>query len=80
MLKVLQAANLPKVELPEATLSIRNGSEKVVINDETSVPHEYCYVKYTPNKTRIKELLKSGTTLNWAALVIGEPTIAIRTK
>ena len=78
--RVMEAADLRKVELPEATISVFNGKEKVVINDEASVPHEYCYVKYTPNKTKIKVLLKAGTTLNWAALVQGEPGVSIRTK
>ena len=37
-------------------------------------------MKYTPDKTKIKELLKAGTTLNWAALIQGEPGVTIRTK
>ena len=36
--QVLETANLRKVELPEATISVCNGVEKVVINDEASVP------------------------------------------
>src|SRR5262245_8580308 len=32
--KVMQAADLKKVELPEATLSVRNGTPKVIITDE----------------------------------------------
>lgn len=80
MFKVMEAADLRKVELPEATISVRNGAEKLVINDEASVPHEYCSVKYTPHKAWIKELLKAGKTFNWAALVQGEPSVSIRTK
>lgn len=80
MLKVMETAALRKVQLPEATISIHNGKEKLIINDEASVPKEFCYVKYTPNKTAIKELLKAGAPCNWAAIVQGEPGVTIRTK
>jgi Gp157 protein len=79
MLQVMEAANLRKVEIPEATISVRAGSERLVINDETSVPRELCRVKYTPDKERIKDMLKSGTSVNWAAIVTGEPSVTIRT-
>jgi len=79
MLEVMKTADLRKVELPEATISVHDGREKLVINDEASVPKELCYVKYTPNKTLIKAMLKGGTTLNWAAIVQGEPGVTIRT-
>jgi Siphovirus Gp157 len=79
MLEVMKTADLRKVELPEATISVHNGREKLVINDEASVPKELCYVKYTPNKTLIKAMLKGGTTLNWAAIITGEPGVTIRT-
>lgn len=80
MLKVMETADLRKVELPEATISVRNGAKKVVINDEASVPKELCHVKYTPDKIRIKALLEAGTTFNWAAIVQGEPGVSIRTR
>jgi hypothetical protein len=38
LFKLMQAADLRKVELPEATLSVRNGTPRVVITDDPLFP------------------------------------------
>lgn len=81
MMKMMDAAALRKVELPEATLSIGKPREKVVINDEGSVPIGYCHPPILkPDKTKIRAALDAGETFNWAALVTGEPSLSVRTK
>lgn len=79
---VMAAAGIQKAETPEATLSIRKGSLKVEIPDETAVPDEFCRVVKSPDKTKIKEHLQScnGNPPNWVALVQGEPSLSVRTK
>jgi hypothetical protein len=77
---VMQAAELQKAELPEATLSVRNGSPKVVIIDEAELPDCAIEIKRIPDKTKIKELLKAGETVIGAALSNAEPTLAVRFK
>lgn len=78
---LLQAAGVPKLERPEATINIRKGSQRVEITDEAAVPDAFCTIKRLPNKTLIKELL-TGTDAkpNWAALVTGEPSLSVRSK
>lgn len=77
--KFLKAAEVPKIELAIATLSIRKGGSKLVIPDDTAVPDEFCKVTRTPDKVLIKDALKS-VSFNWAALETGPESIAIRTK
>ena len=80
MLSVMQAAGIRKHTLPTATLSVRDGIDRVQINDEASVPDTFCRIKREPDKTKIKVHLQEGSSLNWAALVRGEQSLAIRTK
>jgi hypothetical protein len=79
-LAIMQAAGLTKKELPTATLSVRKGSQRVVINDDASVPDELCRIKREPDKPRIKQQLLDGAAFNWATLQVSEPTLSIRTK
>jgi len=78
--KIMQTADLPKAELPEATLSIRRGNPKVIITDETVVPDEYCRFKREPNKSVIKAALETGEHIPGATLSNAEPSLTIRTK
>lgn len=79
-LKILQAADLRKAELPEATLSVTKGREKLVIPDPKAVPEMFCKVSYSPDNALIKEALATGTDINWAAIVQGDPSLTVRIK
>jgi hypothetical protein len=76
---LLQWAGLQKVTLPRATISIRDGGEKLVIPDESAVPDDFCRIKREPQKLLIKEALKH-TTFNWAHVEKNGPTLSVRTK
>lgn len=80
MFKVLQAGNVPKLELPEATLSVRQGTPKVVITDDQLLPHEFVRLIEQPDKISIKLALEKGETVPGAELSNAEPTLAIRVK
>ena len=60
MFSALQWADLRKAELPEATLSIRDGVAKVVIVDEEQIPDDFMRIRKEPNKSTIKDALTSG--------------------
>jgi len=77
---VMQKADLRKVELPEATLSVRNGTQKVIVSDETALPDTCIKVVRSPDKTAIKERLSAGEEVPGAFLSNGEPSISIRVK
>jgi hypothetical protein len=78
--KIMTAADLSKVELAEATLSIRSGQSKVIITDESQLLDAYCRIKREPDKTLIKTTLKSGGVVTGAELSNAEPTLAILIK
>lgn len=78
--QIMEAAALKSAELPEATLSIRAGQQKVLITDETQIPDALFKIKREPDKTAIKEKLKSGEIVAGAQLSNAEPSLSIRTK
>lgn len=78
--KIMEAGDLHKAELPEATLSIRQGNAKVIITDETILPASFIRTKTEPDKKKIAEELKAGTLIAGAILSNPEPTLSIRTK
>lgn len=78
MFKIMEAADLPKIELAEATLSIRNGVPKVIITDETLLPEQFVKVERTPKKKEIGDALKKGEAVEGALLSNSESTLAIR--
>lgn len=78
--KVMNTVELRKAELPEATLSVRNGTPKVVIVNEHEIPVEFFRIKKEPDKSRIKAALVAHEHVPGAALSNAEPTLAILTK
>lgn len=76
--KIMQFAEIHKIELPEATLSIRDGAQQVVITDESKIPDDLCKIERSPKKTEIKEALKSGKEIPGAELSNGAPSLAVR--
>jgi hypothetical protein len=82
MFKIMQAGDLRKMELPEATLSVRPGTPKVIVTDDNLIPDALCRFKREPDKTKIKEQLLNGNghLIPGASLSNAEPVLSIRTK
>ena len=78
MLRIMDACQIRKAPLQEATLSLRDGSPKVVITDEAALPEEFVRWKSEPDKTAIKEALSAGQDVPGAALSNGTPTVSLR--
>lgn len=78
--KVMNSAELKKVELPEATLTVRNGVPKVIIVNQHEIPSEFFRVVKEPDKTRIKAAITAGEHVPGTALSNAEPALAIRVK
>lgn len=79
--KFMSAAELAKIELAEATLSIRKGQPQIVGEpDPASLPDELCKIKREANRTAIKEALIHGAEIPGCQLSNGAPSIAIRVK
>jgi Siphovirus Gp157 len=80
MLGLLQNAQLRKMELPEATISVRHGMPRVVITDEADLPGEYWRIKKEPDKIKIKQALESAASVPGASLSNSPDTITIRIR
>lgn len=80
ILKIMQHAALRSVPLPEATLTVRAGSPRVIITDETMLPEELCSFDIRPNKAAIKERIVAGETVPGAVLSNSEPSLTIRVR
>lgn len=75
---VLRAASLPKVILPEATWSVRDGKAKLVVVDPEAVPFDMTRVKQEPDKAAINAAYAEATELpNW---LVREPPTDIITQ
>lgn len=77
--KLMEAAELPKLELPEATLSIRSVAPSIVITDEENLPDIACKFERKPDKTKIKELMASGLVAG-ATMSNGGKSLSIRVR
>lgn len=77
---MMQAAEQKKLELPTATLSVRQGTPRVLITNEEALEDRFVKLIRTPDKTEIKRCLQAGEIVTGATLSNAEPTLAIRTR
>lgn len=79
--KLMQAAETNKIELPEATLSLRAGAQQLLGEVEAaSLPNDLCKISRSPDRTKIKEALKAGKTVPGYSLSNSTPSLSIRIK
>ena len=76
--RLMETAQLRKLTLPEATVSVRLGSPSVVITDEQAIPAKFQRHKIEIDKTALKEALKAGETVAGAALSNSPDGLTIR--
>jgi DNA-binding transcriptional ArsR family regulator len=81
MLKLLQTANLKRVELPEATLSqVRRQPQIVGEVDADALPDDLVRIKREPNRTAIREALDNGRELPGLSLSNAAPGLMMKVK
>lgn len=79
LLRILQAAQLAKIQLPEATFSVRPVAAKLVVNDPEAVPSDYQRMKPSPDMAKIREGFDpEGDLPNWLRVEPASQTISIR--
>lgn len=77
---VMQAAKLPSVTLPEATLSITSPRQTVGIESLEDLPQGFVRIKREPAKAEILKALVAGESVPGAYLVTGTQGLTIRPK
>jgi hypothetical protein len=79
LVMLLEAAQLDKLMLPQATLSKRTLPPTVTVLDESAVPDAYSRFTKKPNVTAIKDAFVPGSVLpNWLGPVPARPSLTIR--
>jgi len=78
LMRLLKAAGLPKVTLPEATVSVSKGRDSVEIVDADALPDEYVRVERIPDKKAILDVVKGCGEIPGARLVTGGETLTVR--
>jgi hypothetical protein len=79
--KVLRVAMLPKIELPEATYSVRDGKPPLRVVDPAAVPEPFQRIKAEPDKPKINEHYAEAPELpNWLVREPATDVVTARTK
>ncbi len=79
--KALRAVKLSKIELPEATYSVRDGNPKLVIADKQAVPLDLCEMKAEPSMAKIKAEYEGSDDLpNWLTREAATDIVTARVK
>lgn len=77
----LGSAGLPKIEVPDFSVSLCAGVLRLVISDPTRLSSKYLVPQPPkPDRGAIVAALKGGEAIEGAALEPGVPFIAVRTK
>ena len=77
---VMERANLSKVTLPEATLSISHIKPAPIIADEAAVPDALCKFRRSPDMAAIKDAVANGNMPPGVAMSNGRSSLVIRAK
>lgn len=79
--KVLRVAKLPKIELPEATYSVRDGKPSLSVVDPAAVPEPFQRLTPSPDKAKINEHYAEAESLpNWLVREPARDVVTARTK
>lgn len=77
---LMQFADMQKVVLPEATVSITKPRVTVEIHDADQLPQGFVRIERTPLKTEIKKALEAGEEIPGASLGLSNDGLLVRTK
>lgn len=81
ILKILEAAQIRKLELPEVTASIKNNPQQLIGDpDVNALPDELVKVTRSPDKTKIKDALVRGLVVPGFTLSNAPPSLTLRVK
>lgn len=81
MLKILQSANLKKIELAEATLSQRPVPQQIVGEPDVDLlPDDLVKITRVPDRAKIREALLAHREVPGVMLSNAPPTLMVNTK
>lgn len=77
---LMEAAGEGKIVLPEATLSITKGHEKIIVDDVDALVQGFYRTERIADKAAIKTALDAGSEVPGAHKETGETSLVVRTK
>lgn len=77
---LMLAADLDKLTLPEATVSVTKARTIVEIEDEAALPQGFVEIRRVPKKSEIKAALEAGDAIPGARLGLSDEGLMVRTK
>jgi len=80
VLRIMDRADITKVMLTEATLSVRAAQPKAIITDALVIPDQFMRLKKEPDMKPILDALKGGQHIEGAVLSNGSASLTIRIK
>lgn len=79
--RVMDSAQIKKMELPQATLSLRANPPRLVGDaDAATLPDNLCTIKRTVDRTAVKAQIEAGRAIEGFALSNAAPSLNIRVK
>lgn len=80
IMALIQCAQLDKLVLAEATLSVRDVPPKPIVTDEAAVPDDFCKFTRKPDMAAIKAGVEAGAVIEGVSFDNGGTTLTIRRK
>lgn len=80
ILSVMERAELSKIQLTEATLSMRQLPPSPIVTDATALPDNCVRIERKPDMKAIKAEIEGGRDVQGVAMSNGRPSLTIRTK
>lgn len=81
MLRILESAQLRKLELPEVTLSTKNNPQQIIGEpDAETLPDDLVKVTRAPDRKKIREALIAGQEVPGVILSNAPPSLMVRVK
>lgn len=77
---LMDAAGQTKIVLPEATISIAKGREKIVVDDVEALPQGFYRNERVADRDALKSALDAGEAVPGAHKETGENSVVVRTK
>lgn len=74
------AADVDKLTLPDATISVTKLRVVVEITNEDDIPQGFVEIKRVPKKDEIKQALQAGEEIPGAKLVLTDEGLMVRTR
>lgn len=81
MMAILGSADLRKIELPEATIYLRNNPQAIIGEvDGDALPDDLVKIERKPDRKKIRDALLAGAALDGLALSNSPPSVVVVVK